>query len=351
MNANVSLSGNLRLVKEGAGTFTATKTGQTYAGGTEIAGGGVVQLVVDSNKNFGTGAMTIPADAVFELNGKNASDVSVVLAGGTLQNSGSAEATLPKVLTLTADSRVVHANASSSSNDMVVPNQCQWDLGGKTLSISMTGNDSDFAFSASGPNVVSNGTISVAVGTASGVTKGFFAIRQINGKDGLRLNLGNTYLRLQSGTGNSSVVDFTANPVGDVYNANNNRLHIYGMFTPKTATGFNMTMMGGSTLNLSQWPGAYNCAFPDNTYRDGSNKPCNLQFAANATVTVKLEGRRDLKAIAKSASPYIVTWSAKPADTVSFVLDDATRSHGYEVQIEGGGLKLFARPRFLVLFK
>ena len=347
-NANVSLSGNLRLVKEGAGTFTATKSGQTYAGGTEIAEG-VVQLGVDSSKNFGTGVMTIPADTVFELNGKNASDVSVVLAGGTLQNSASAEATLPKVLALTADSRVVHANAQSGSNDMVVPNQCQWNLGGKKLLISMTGNDSDFAFSASGPNVVSNGTISVAVGTASGVTKGFFAIRQINGKAGLRLALGTTYLRLQSGTGNSSVVDFTANPVGDVYNANNNRLQIYGMFTPKTATGFNMTMMGGSTLNLSQWTGAYNCAFPSNTYRTGSNKPCSLQFAANATVTVKLEGRSDLMAIAKSASPYIVTWSAKPAGTVSFVIDDATRSRGYEVVVEDGGLRLMALPGFSVI--
>ena len=234
---------------------------------------------------------------------------------------------------------------------MTVPNQCNWNLGGKTLSISMTGNDSDFSFSKSGPNVVSNGTISVTVGTASGVTKGYFAIRQINGKDGLRLDLGNTYLRLQDGSGSSSVMDFTANPVGDVYNANNNRLQIYGAFTPKTATGFNMTMMGGSTLDLSQWTGAYDCAFPDNTYKNGSNKPCDLQFAANATVTVNVEGRSDLKAIAKSESPYIVTWSAKPADAVSFVLDAATSGHGFEVMVEDGGLRLIPPPSFSVILR
>ena len=350
LNDKTTLAGNLKFRKEGEGTFVAAKMGLTYTGGTEVAEG-TVRVGSSGTGHFGTGVVTVSAEAVFDVNGIDVSSVTMVLAGGTLQNSATSGATLPKVLTLSADSLVVHANASSDKNDMTVPNQCNWNLGGKTLSISMTGNDSDFNFSASGPNVVSNGTISVTVGTASGVTKGYFAIRQISGKDGLRLDLGNTYMRLQDGSGSSSVMDLTANPVGDVYNANNNRLQIYGIFTPKTATGFNMTMMGGSTLNLSQWTGAYNCAFPDNTYKKGSNQPCDLQFAANATVTVNVEGRSDLKAVAKSASPYIVTWSAKPADTVSFVLDAATQSHGFEVAIEDGGLRLIAPPGFSVIIR
>jgi autotransporter-associated beta strand protein len=38
-NSGVTLTGNLRLIKEGAGTLIASKTGQTYGGGTEVAGG------------------------------------------------------------------------------------------------------------------------------------------------------------------------------------------------------------------------------------------------------------------------------------------------------------------------
>lgn len=38
-NSGVTLSGELRLVKEGEGTLVVAKTGQTYGGGTEIAGG------------------------------------------------------------------------------------------------------------------------------------------------------------------------------------------------------------------------------------------------------------------------------------------------------------------------
>ena len=350
LNNKTTLAGNLNFCKEGEGTFVAAKAGQTYSGGTDVAEG-TVRVGMSGTGHFGTEVVIVSAKAVFDVNGMDVSSVTMVLAGGTLQNSATSGATLPKILTLTEDSHVVHANASSGSNDMTVPNQCNWNLGGKTLSISMTGNDSDFNFSASGPNVVSNGTISVTVGSASGVTKGYFAIRQINGKDGLRLDLGNTYLRLQDGSGSSSVMDFTANPVGDVYNANNNRLQVYGTFTPKTATGFNMTMMGGSTLDLSQWTGAYDCAFPDNTYKKGSNQPCNLQFAANATITVDVHGRSDLRAIAKSASPYIVTWSAKPADTVTFTLDDATQSHGYEVMVKDSGLRLIAPPGFSVILR
>ncbi len=39
VNDRVGLSGNLRLVKEGAGTFVVAKNGQSYYGGTEVAGG------------------------------------------------------------------------------------------------------------------------------------------------------------------------------------------------------------------------------------------------------------------------------------------------------------------------
>ena len=64
-----------------------------------------------------------------------------------------------------------------------------------------------------------------------------------------------------------------------------------------------------------------------------------------------VHGRSDLEAIAKSASPYVVTWTTKPADTVTFVLDNDTTQHGYEVMVEDGGLRLMAPPGFSVIFR
>ena len=343
-NGGLALTGNLRLQKEGAGTFIPAKAGQTYSGGTDLSNG-TIRVTATVSGHLGTGVVTVPSNTVFDVYGNVASNVTMVLAGGTLQNSAATDGTLPKVLTLTEDSRVVHANASSGSNDMTVPNKCQWNLGGKTLFVSMSGNDSDFNFSKSGPNIVSNGTISVSVGTASGKNGGYFAIRQVNGSDGLKLDLGNTNLRLQDGSGNSSVVDLTADPIGNVYSYSSNRLQIYGTFTPKTVTGFNMTMMDGSTLDLSQLTGAYDCAFPGNEYKSGS-ATCSLQFASGTAesptmVKVALGDRtkEELKEII-DGDGLIVKWTTEPGANIKFSADDATLERGYKVKRVEGGLRL-----------
>ena len=294
-------------------------------------------------------------NAVFDVYGKDATSATMVLAGGTLKNSANAVAYLPKVLSLAADSTILYAG-SNNSNDMYAPKNCEWNLGGKTLSIAMTGNDSDFNFIQGGNNVVSNGTITVTVATGSG-KKGFFAIRDLKGRDGLKLDIGNTYMRLQDSNNDSTVEDFTANPPSDsdVY-SRNKLLQIYGRFMPKTATGFNMTMMDGSTLDLSQRTGAYDCAFPDNTYKANSSEPCTLQFAStdedgNGTVDVKValgdRTKEELKTII-SGDGLIVKWSSEPAANVEFSLDDATLARGYRIKRVTGGLKLL-RPNGLTI--
>lgn len=60
---------------------------------------------------------------------------------------------------------------------------------------------------------------------------------------------------------------------------------------------------------------------------------------SNSTIMVNFEGRTDLKTIAKSESPYIVTWSTKPAGTTTFVLDVATRQH-FKCEVTDAGLRL-----------
>ena len=142
-----------------------------------------------------------------DIYNNDASSATVVLAGGTIQNSATTAGTLPRVLSLTSDSTIKHANGSASNNDMNVPAGCEWNLGGYTLSLEMTGNDSDFSFSDAALNVVSNGTIIVTVNTTGGVTKGYFQLRRLSGKDGLRLDLGKTYPRIK-GSYDCSVMDF-----------------------------------------------------------------------------------------------------------------------------------------------
>lgn len=113
-----------------------------------------------------------------------------------------------------------------------------------------------------------------------------------------------------------------------------------------------MMMMDGSTMNLSGQNGAWSCDFVNSGgYASGSDTSTSMSFKENATVTIKLAGRTDLKTIAKSESPFIVTWSSEPPDTTSFVLDDETAAAGYKVKRVTGGLRLSKDKGFVLIVK
>lgn len=63
-NATVRLGGDLKLVKEGAGTFTASKAAQGYTGGTEIAAG---TLAADAADALGLGGVSVADGATLRL--------------------------------------------------------------------------------------------------------------------------------------------------------------------------------------------------------------------------------------------------------------------------------------------
>ena len=343
VNGGVALTGNLKLRKEGEGVFSAAKAGQTYTGGTEVIAG-TIRVGSSGSGHFGTGPVVVPAGATYDAYGYADSAVNLVLAGGRLTNTGG-DATLPSSLTLEEDSVFAFA-ALSSTHDMTIPSGAVWNLGGKTLSLVMDGTDPDLNVK---DVTISNGTFTVVVNAYNNETKGYLQIYKLRGGDGLNLDLGNSCMRLaMTGVANSQVRDFTANPPDQanvVYSYSTSRMQIYGTYTPQTVRGFNMTMMDGSTLGLSQWSGAYNCVFTNPKYGNKTDGTlCNLQFAANATVTVDVHGRSDLKAIAKSASPYVVTWTTKPAD-------DDTTQHGYECEVCDTGLKLIPPPGFSIILR
>ena len=350
VNDGVALTGNLKLRKEGEGVFSAAKAGQTYTGGTDVIAG-TIRVGSSGTSHFGTGPVVVPAGATYDAYGYADSAVKLVLAGGRLANAGG-DATLPSLLTLEEDSVFTFA-ALSSTHDMAIPPGAVWNLGGKMLSVVMDGTDPDLNVK---DVTISNGTFTVTVNAYNNETKGYLQIYKLRGGDGLNLDLGNSCMRLaMTGVANSQVWDFTANPPDQanvVYSYSTSRMQIYGAYTPQTVRGFNMTMMDGSTLDVSQWSGAYNCVFTNPKYNNKTDGTlCNLQFAANATVTVDVHGRSDLKAIAKSASPYVVTWTTKPADTVTFILDEDTTQHGYECEVCDTGLKLIPPPGFTIILR
>ena len=343
VNSAIAIAGNLKVVKEGAGIFTAAKTEQSYTGGTDVAAG-TVRLGAEVTSCLGTGTVTVGSGTTFDLYGKDASACTMVLAGGTI-TSFQGDSTLPLHLTQTADSRITFANVAGTHD--IKATGSEWNLGGFALTLRLDGNDPDFYIASktgttSATTTISNGTLKVEVPATAvnGSGAAYYAwvhIANLNGKDGLSLDLEKSSLRMEPASGNSSVFDFTAMPAqGDVKSTKT--MEIYGTYLPASRYGFNMTMMDGSTIDLSGQTGSWNSKFANT--KDYSDKNTKVSFAENATVTVNLEGRSDLEELAESDAPYVITWPEAPSGTVKFVLDEATASARYKVRAEAEGLKI-----------
>ncbi len=78
-NTAMSLTGHVKLLKTGAGTFTATKTGQTYVGGTEVTNGVLKCATAGTSNPFGP--MLNPTELI--VNGNFDADTSANWYGAT----------------------------------------------------------------------------------------------------------------------------------------------------------------------------------------------------------------------------------------------------------------------------
>ena len=71
---------------------------------------------------------------------------------------------------------------------------------------------------------------------------------------------------------------------------------------------------------------------------------------AVANALIKETGRTDLRTLAKSASPYVVTWSSQPTN-VEFVLDARSMADDYRIYSEPDGLRLKRITGFMIIVK
>jgi hypothetical protein len=115
-------------------------------------------------------------------------------------------------------------------------------------------------------------------------------------------------------------------------------LRVWGVFTPYSSGYHGLTMMDGSTIDLSQVAGT----LPGLSTLSGRESLRKLQFAPGATVSVVLTNRADLAEIAASNAPYVVTWTTTnlaPVN-VTFQLDAATAAAGYVIAQDEYGIVL-----------
>jgi hypothetical protein len=125
---------------------------------------------------------------------------------------------------------------------------------------------------------------------------------------------------------------------------------VSGVFKPTVLSYYGCTMLAGSTMDLTAWPGSWPM-----TSAFGENGKTDLEFADSGKITVNLAGRDDLKALAQSENPYLFTWTVVDGTPVvpgaEFVLDSVTAEAGFRLRKDSTGLKLLCAKGFMIIVK
>ena len=360
-NSTLSISGNLAFVKDGAGTFTATKT-QSYGCGTEVAAGTLKcgAAVSSSSSPFGAfgRGVVVRSGAVLDANGKRMTeyvrntaapygqivlDYGIVLDGGTLANGGNYTANHDQFrrIRLTKDSAfsLTHnawLGTGDYSKSVVL-------LGGHRLSAHIASGKNlrmtNVTFLDGRVAISGDGTLAPTYyGDPTGAHDIPCVATNVDFTIGCALYMSR---RL-------SVRDYVATYTGTANNEAK-ELSVYGTFRPETASFYGCTLKDGATIDLTAWPGAWPMV---SAFTTGKT---DLGFADSGEIAVNLAGRTDLKALAESADAHLFTWpladGAPVVPGAVFVLDPVTASAGFKVKKDATGLRLFCNRGFMLIVR
>ena len=316
VNTAMALTGNLKFLKTGAGTFTASKSDQTYSGGTAVEGGVLASGLNGTARSFGTGGITVAAGGTFDFNGqRDFYSYQMTLDGGTIRNTGAdlgGNTAQVGSLAVTADGSRFEARKNIGLINLSYT-QAKLDLRGRTLTVDIAAGKSFWLYNT----VVSNGTLDVTGAgtldmdkTAIVATNASFRIDSamnvkvpVSVRDYIALFAGN------NGTGTAA-------------------LNVYGTFKPSAHNYFyGPTMQDGSTIDLS----ARTSPMPP--VSDSWDGERSLKFASGATVTIDVGDR----AATLARGTRLMSWSAIP-DGVTFTFGPEATQAGITPFLTATGL-------------
>ena len=336
-NSGVTLSGSLRLVKEGAGTLVVAKIGQTYGGGTEVAGGVLKPGVDGLDHPFGAAGrdIVVREGAVLDAAGRgNFGKYEVALDGGDLTNTGSdandynqfRRLRLTKDSSLTPTKNMFFGLTGLGGSTVY--------LGGHTLTVPIPSGKYIRFYDTT----ILEGTFDIASG-------GYFVV---GGSGGIVATNNVDFLAkcLLASVSPISVDNYTAKWISTSASENSaNPIKVYGTFTPATTHFHGVEMQDGSTIDLTGWSGGWPLASDLNA---GAK---DVLFASGATVKIDISGRTDLKTLAKSASPYLLSWSTAPANVTFAMADGSTYVDGVCLRQDATGLKVEAKRGLIIMIE
>ena len=314
-NASVSLVGRLKLVKDGAGELVAKKAGQTYAGGTLVAGG-TLALPMSSDQNewspvrftnpFGASPqpITVATGATVDWKGNYDTEIfAVTLAGGTIANLAKdmlrPDYGLGAPYRLTADSFADFAYTFAWGSTVC-------DLGGHLLSVRLA-DDKYFYLKAQSLN---NGRVIVS---NDGSHAGRFVVLERNDSQTTSFDIA-ANLEIKADFLVRDLV--TRQPGTWGWSETDRKIAVQGVFKPVTDFFPNVQLQDGARIDLTERTEPWSVRSLD-ILHGTEDHPFLCSFADNATIVVDVRGRE------LALGDKIVSWDTMPSNfsTLTFKFD------------------------------
>jgi len=321
-NTGVLFSGQLRFIKDGGGSFRQSRNGQTYSGGTQVAGGTLLTKYQTANGCcFGASNTEILVDRGATLDLTRSYDNTMynyVLNGGKIreydwtggQSRGHTQISKLKLL---SDSYMDIGDSGFLAPAYAVT---EIDLGGHELAINCTANQVVFLYHTT---FTTEGTVRF-----TNAASGYFQTDKTS-VDGSKVKI------INPGTSRFSVPTTFRDFEGAKCDTRVGLLTILGRYKSTGATIPNVQLANGATLDLTNKSGAWDLT--------ASSLGGTISYANGATVTVDLDGRTDLESIAAGAG-YVLKWASAPTATL---VPDPVTATAYTLTAVADGLKLARR--------
>ena len=314
VNNSLRISGNVKFIKEGAGTFVAACAGCDFLGGFESVAGTIKPGRIANQSPLGAQNTLLKhsAGATFDANGiSNSTEYRTEFAGAHVCNTGAAlDGAGPfGNTTVTADTTIDAGHSLGFSGANV-------DLGGHLLDVSVPTANNCLCFNANNSFAIRNGTL------------------RIHGLGRLKIWSEMTAPDLDMDIDcplwmcwTSTVHNLTFRYQGDDYHQDNGMgvFRVGGTFKPLSKTFARVYMLDGSMLDLTGETGAWDTLSQALTGTGAARADHRLMFEPNTTVTIDVHGRT------LSKGERLMKWSAIPAN-VTFKWDDATAALDNTVQ-------------------
>ena len=347
VNDRVALLGSLRLVKDGPGRFIAALPRQQYTGGTEV---------VDGTLTFGTdqyplgpknAAVKVGPGAVCDLGGRcniNTCVYNYDLAG-TLRMSTKARANGYN------NAYKILGTAFSLSGNATIEGEGFYFASASTSPLTLALNGYDLTFNVQDINSTTRGYIGMGAFNDDGSGGKLIVVHgetEWLGGGGFDRSVAVEYRSPAFYRSASDVkfYDFTYSS-GWWSNGYAFKVKLYGTYHAGTIRP-PIEVQNGATLDLAALAAPLNANAVANT--SGAMTFVSGTAETPSVVNVNLAGRTDLRTLAKSANPYVVTWSSQPTN-VEFVIDTQSKANGYRIYSEAEGLRLKRFKGFMILVK